>query len=147
MIETVEQLNEYLMNCDSSIRVKHENWSTLTPTEPGWYFLRYKGYKSRVKRVQCVELAIVPSGCMLPKGTLAYKEWHSGWHYKEIRFHADCGVVEWAGPFHPPAEPAGKRLRRVKPAVPLTSFASVEDNPHNQGTLTTPTHAKQRRKA
>lgn len=82
-------------------------WSKEPPTEPGWYFLRYKGFKQRVERLQVVELALVPRGHIIPKGTLAYKTWYSEWVYDEIRFHPDCSPVLWAGPIPQPAEVTG----------------------------------------
>ena len=80
-------------------------WTTDVPKEPGWYWLRYTGYKSRQVHKLPIQLAYPETGGMLVADKLAMREESRGeYHFREIRFPTDCEPVEWAGPIPEPED-------------------------------------------
>lgn len=87
------------------------HWASETPTNPGWYWLEYTGYRSQERRTDIVEIGAVPAGRMLPEGSMAHVErdrYGDVWH-REIRFHEDCQPVRWAGPISEPIDASHDR--------------------------------------
>lgn len=87
-------------------------WTEVTPTEPGFYFLRMRGAKSGVRRTEVVELGVPPKDEWIAKMgvKLAFKNWDKTfrrYHYSEIHIAPWCAPVLWAGPIEPPPIPPG----------------------------------------
>lgn len=84
-------------------------YTTDTPTEPGWYYVKYKGFKARREIETMYELAFPDPDDMLGRlapGKLAIKTIEKfGVCFQELRFHPDCHPVKWAGPIPQPKEP------------------------------------------
>lgn len=85
-------------------------WTSEPPTQPGWYFVHYVGYRSRVERTEVWQLDFPDAdsflGQVAPDKLTRVEVSKSGdLDYFEIRFHADCGAPLWAGPIPIPPQP------------------------------------------
>lgn len=69
-----------------------------TPTEPGWYAVKYTGYKSGKPRVDVVQLGFSPKNSVF-RGALCYVshcKYTGDEQCSEINFHPNCNPVEWS---------------------------------------------------
>lgn len=81
-------------------------WTKEPPTEPGWYWVKYNGYRTGAEITTLFELDRPTPGGMFSHLPLVRVE-RGG--YKErydcqIHFHPDCYPVFWAGPIEEPNE-------------------------------------------
>lgn len=74
-------------------------WTTDQPTKAGVYLIAYKGYKSKRRRVELVEIGWRPEnyGWAGPRCLAFVRRIRPGWTtFDEIRWHPDNGIVLWS---------------------------------------------------
>ena len=71
------------------------HWTTDLPTEPGWYWLRYRSATegARVTDVELIDIRHGEPFFVSYAGSL-----------RRVYFHRNCEPVEWAGPIPEPED-------------------------------------------
>lgn len=79
-------------------------WSAEYPTTPGWYKIKYYGYKSRRKIENFINVRLKPENVAWPGKMLAIRSVdRNGEHWQELRYPESC-KVKFAGPIPEPLD-------------------------------------------